>query len=799
MAQDLVTAVRTKVLDSGEDALSPKERRARLQVGGVMEQELAEVGARAENMRDLQKNLMGLQMEWHQVAERQTGQVAQQRRLIKRLETMGAKRVFSEWQDGTEHMIQAALERTLNAVESELAELKREMTEKDARHARLTEYARSRQEAVLRRMKNLPLGRVFSPWRDYTRYMREVRAEQQHADLVAQVKDLGRAKDELTRASKEREERLQDDVDKLRVQLQIGNKQRIRVVLQKLQKSRMWPAFKKWRTAVQEEIQRRLEEKADEEAAQHQHMMEKAQALVQKMGVKAMQKMKNACVAAAFNAWHQNAAEAAHGRALAAAVEEAVLSAAVPKDEKIAELKEEVEGLVATVQRLEQKLGNSTSRILKKILNSHMSAAFNHWKALTHEDKSLGTIRSMVYNAREKAVRKMMNIGVLPAFLDWKRYTREAYRIHLEDSLREVEKELRWWKSGAEKRAANARRTAERAARRIMNQALSQAFEHWAHITREERVLGNMRRVVEKARAQVIRRMMNMSLWRSFSQWKSGVRLLRHEKTRLEAKPVKQDFTAVAQEAIKWQGVAQRAWRSLHQYISTRVINTMKGYRLRAFFHTWRDRVSQIVTMRDLVARVEDGKVEMRKMLNEVGHLRLFKDTVQRSETWASKTYNIRMGGGYCTFSQWVEKAMGKTRRDICSGRSYKSQQKAMFYGVKAAIDDEKTYYTEMRDFLRGDRDLDVSTLPAPKSVFLKDLKTDQMVEEARLSSLATDMRAVRKKNLTSSPRQARRAALSSGSDTDDGDSEDNFTVPTRGGRRGARKTRTLGSDSEEE
>ena len=163
-------------------------------------------------------------------------------------------------------------------------------------------------------------------------------------------------------------------------------------------------------------------------------MMEKAQALVQKMGVKAMQKMKNACVAAAFNAWHQNAAEAAHGRALAAAVEEAVLSAAVPKVEKIAELKEEVEGLVATVQRLEQKLGNSTSRILKKILNSHMSAAFNHWKALAHEAKSLGTIRSMVYNAREKTVRKMMNIGVLPAFLDWKRYTREAYRIHLEDS-----------------------------------------------------------------------------------------------------------------------------------------------------------------------------------------------------------------------------------------------------------------------------------------------------------------------------------------------------------------------------
>ena len=92
-----------------------------------------------------------------------------------------------------------------------------------------------------------------------------------------------------------------------------------------------------------------------------------------------------------------------------------------------------------------------------------------------------------------------------------------------------------------------------------------------------------------------------------------------------------------------------------------------------------------------------------------------------------------------------------------------------------------------------------MSTLPAPKSVFLKYLKTDEMVEEARLSSLATDMRAVRKKNLTSSPRQARRAALSSGSDTDDGDSEDNFTVPTRGGRRGARKTRTLGSDSEEE
>ena len=144
---------------------------------------------------------------------------------------------------------------------------------------------------------------------------------------------------------------------------------------------------------------------------------------------------------------------------------------------------------------------------------------------------------------------------------------------------------------------------------------------------------------------------------------------------------------------------------------------------------------------------------------------------------------------------------MRKTQRDITSGRSYKSQQKAMFYGVKAAIDDEKMYYTEMRDFLRGDRDLDVSALPAPKSVFLKDLKTDQMVEEARLSSLATDMRAVRKKNLMSSPRQARRAALSSGSDTDDADSEDDFTVrkPTRGGRRGAQKTRRLGSDSEEE
>ena len=801
MAQDLVTAVRTKVLDAEEDILSQKGRRARLQVGGAMEQELAEVGARADNMRDLQKNLMGLQMEWHQVAERQTGQVAQQRRLIKRLETMGAKRVFNEWQDGTEHMIQAALERTLNAVESELAELKREMTEKDARHVRLTEYARSRQEAVLCRMKNLPLARVFSPWRDYTRYMREVRAEQEHADLVAQVKDLGRTKDELTRASKAREERLQDELEKLRLQLQIGNKQRIRVVLQKLQKSRVWPAFNQWRTSVQEEVQRRLEEKAEAEAAHHQHMMEKAQALVQKMGVKAMQKMMNASLAAAFNAWRQNASEAAHARTMAAAVEEAVLSAAVPKDEKIAELKDEVEGLVATVQRLEQKLGNSTSRILKKMLNSHMSMAFNHWKALAHEAKSLGTIRSMVYNAREKAVRKMMNIGVLPAFLDWKRYTREAYRLHLEDELREVEKELRWWKSGAEKRAANARKTAERAARRIMNQALSQAFEHWSHITREERVLGNMRRVVEKARAQVIRRMMNMSLWRSFSQWKSSVRLLRHEKTRLEANLVKQDYTAVAQEAIKWQGVAQRAWRSLHQYISTRVINTMKGYRLRTFFNTWKDRVSQIITMRDLVAQVEDGKVEMKKMLNEVGHLRLFKDTVQRSEPWASKTYNIRMGGGYCTFSQWVDKAMRKTQRDITSGRSYKSQQKAMFYGVKAAIDDEKMYYTEMRDFLRGDRDLDVSALPAPKSVFLKDLKTDQMVEEARLSSLATDMRAVRKKNLMSSPRQARRAALSSGSDTDDADSEDDFTVrkPTRGGRRGAQKTRRLGSDSEEE
>ena len=801
MAQDLVTAVRTKVLDAEEDILSQKGRRARLQVGGAMEQELAEVGARADNMRDLQKNLMGLQMEWHQVAERQTGQVAQQRRLIKRLETMGAKRVFNEWQDGTEHMIQAALERTLNAVESELAELKREMTEKDARHVRLTEYARSRQEAVLCRTKNLPLARVFSPWRDYTRYMREVRAEQEHADLVAQVKDLGRTKDELTRASKAREERLQDELEKLRLQLQIGNKQRIRVVLQKLQKSRVWPAFNQWRTSVQEEVQRRLEEKAEAEAAHHQHMMEKAQALVQKMGVKAMQKMMNASLAAAFNAWRQNASEAAHARTMAAAVEEAVLSAAVPKDEKIAELKDEVEGLVATVQRLEQKLGNSTSRILKKMLNSHMSMAFNHWKALAHEAKSLGTIRSMVYNAREKAVRKMMNIGVLPAFLDWKRYTREAYRLHLEDELREVEKELRWWKSGAEKRAANARKTAERAARRIMNQALSQAFEHWSHITREERVLGNMRRVVEKARAQVIRRMMNMSLWRSFSQWKSSVRLLRHEKTRLEANLVKQDYTAVAQEAIKWQGVAQRAWRSLHQYISTRVINTMKGYRLRTFFNTWKDRVSQIITMRDLVAQVEDGKVEMKKMLNEVGHLRLFKDTVQRSEPWASKTYNIRMGGGYCTFSQWVDKAMRKTQRDITSGRSYKSQQKAMFYGVKAAIDDEKMYYTEMRDFLRGDRDLDVSALPAPKSVFLKDLKTDQMVEEARLSSLATDMRAVRKKNLMSSPRQARRAALSSGSDTDDADSEDDFTVrkPTRGGRRGAQKTRRLGSDSEEE
>ncbi len=141
-------------------------------------------------------------------------------------------------------------------------------------------------------------------------------------------------------------------MDKLRVQLQIGNKQRIRVVLQKLQKSRVWPAFNKWRTSVQEEIQRRLEEKAEAEAAHHQHMMEKAQALVQKMGIKAMQKMMNASLAAAFSAWRQNAAEAAHARALAVAVEEAALSAAVPKDEKIAELKEEVEGLVATVQRL---------------------------------------------------------------------------------------------------------------------------------------------------------------------------------------------------------------------------------------------------------------------------------------------------------------------------------------------------------------------------------------------------------------------------------------------------------------
>ena len=791
--------MRTKVLDTEEDSPSPKARRARMQIGGAVKQELEEVGARAENMRELQKNLMGLQMEWHQVAERQTGQVAQQRRLIKRLETMGAKRVFNEWQDGTEQMIQAALERTLNAVETELADLKHEMTEKDARHARLTEYARSRQEAVLRRMKNLPLARVFSPWRDYTRYMREVRVEQEHAELVAQVRELGNAKDELARTSQAREERLRDDLDRLRLQLQMGNKQRIRVVLQKLQRSRMWPAFNKWRCVVQEEVQRRLDDKSAEEAAQHQHMMEKAQALVQKMGVKAMRQMMNASLGAAFSTWRQNTADAVHERDLAAAVDEAVQAAAVPKDEKIAELQDEVQGLLATVQRLEQKLGNSTSRILKKMLNSHMSTAFNHWKALAHEAKSLGTIRSMVYNAREKAIRKMMNISILPAFLDWKRYTREAYRLHLEEQLKEVEKELRWWKSGAEKRAANARKTAERAARRIMNQALSQAFEHWSHITREERVLGNMRRVVEKARAQVIRRMMNMSLWRSFSQWKSSVRLLRHERTRLEANLVKQDYTAVAQEALKWQGVAQRAWRSLHQYISTRVINTMKGYRLRTFFGMWKNRVNQIVTMRDLVGKIEDNKVEMRKMLNEVGHLRLFMDTVKRSDTWSSKTYNIRMGGGYCTFSQWVDKAMKKTQRDICSGRSYKSKQKAMFYGVKSAIDDENTYYNEMRDFLRGDRDLDVSALPAPKSVFLKGVKTDQIVEEARIGSLATDMRAVRHRNLISSPRNARRAALSSESDSN-GDSDDDFTVKRANPHRGrvARKSQAVGSDSED-
>ena len=157
--------------------------------------------------------------------------------------------------------------------------------------------------------------------------------------------------------------------------------------------------------------------------------------------------------------------------------------------------------------------------------------------------------------------------------------------------------------------------------------------------------------------------------------------------------------------------------------------------------------------------------------------------------------YNVRMGGGYCTFSQWVDKAMKKTQRDICSGRSYKSKKKAMFYGVKSAIDDENTYYDEMRDFLRGDRDLDVNALPAPKSVFLKDVKTGHIVEEARISSLATDMRAVRHRNLISSPRNARRAALSSESDSDD-----DFTVRKATPRRGrvARKSQAAGSDSED-
>ena len=683
---DRVTAAALQVLPgTGRENEGPgsklgrKRKKKKGAVGKPASAEELAVRRRAKNMKQLQKSLLGLQMEWHQVAERQTGQVDQQQRLLRRLEKMGAEKPFKKWQDGTDEMIELALARTLSAVEGELAKVKEEMAEKEQRFARLNEFAAKRQEVAIRRMKNVPLTKTFHPWRNYVKQAIIDRAEEEFLDLKDEVQALKAELADEKQRHKDKERHLDEEVTKLQLQLQLANEQRIRVVLQRLKNSQLWTPFNTWRALVQEERERRLEEQRLEDKKAHAHMLARAQAMIEKMGKKAIHQMLYANVRSAFNSWRAMTADEVARRELQEAVDAAVSEALIPKNAEIAGLSGEIRDLERLVEGMKSRIESATTKILRKMLNGVLSTAFQHWKTITLEEKNHGTIRAMVERMREKAVRRMMNISILPAFLDWRRWAKEAPRLKAEAALAAMAQELAFFKRGAEVQGAAAQKRAEQILHRIMYRTVSLAFEHWKGITREEKVMGHFKRIIEKARTRVIKRMISSVLWRAFSQWKTGIRFLREERVQQEEGLVQQDFEVMRAELAKWQSSAARAWKSIYRYVGGQTINKMKTFRLERTFTVWKNNAKMLRSFHHYRGEVEIYKKEMQSMVDEVGALRLFRDAVQKSEFWRNKS--LRSGGGFLTLEQLVKKAQQRTIKSI-SGKTPAHQAKQRRYGL---------------------------------------------------------------------------------------------------------------------
>jgi len=260
-----------------------------------------------------------------------------------------------------------------------------------------------------------------------------------------------------------------------------------------------------------------MEEKAAKDAERYRKTVEEHQALskteddrrknlLERMG----RRMRYRGLHMALLTWRENAANSAVGRAMEEQRNELIeekLKAMAEAEVQMDEMRSEIETLKRDFEICRTQRDKITARILKKLANTAINRAFDHWRHLVATEKSHGHMMRIVERARAKVMKRIMMASVYKCFAQWRSWVEWEKGQQHERELDDYEAKMRYlaedsahWRRAAESAHEKIKITANRTIKRMLNAALFAAFETWKKRTQ---LVNSIRNVMQDAKEEI--------------------------------------------------------------------------------------------------------------------------------------------------------------------------------------------------------------------------------------------------------------------------------------------------------
>lgn len=636
---------------------------------------------RDAHIETLEKSLVQLSIEWYSMGEENKKFAAshahiQERRkeaIFKRIRNMSVSKAFNKWRHEVDIIVQAKMEKTLDSAEEAIELLQEELHETKKQTRQLEQYVEDRRAKFVKMMLNMPVSRAFRTWAANVGHSKVATATKR---VEVQKEIASEAKREVKRAERD-VKALEAELARYKGIVMEHRKRSMAAMVAKMRSAALGPAFRTWMTyvhrehvAVQMERAAVLEQRVEEQ----QVKVMRVQKVLSKAQVRAIRKMKNAGILAAWTKWRDFMGGSKLSRAVA----------------ETEEVKLDVEELEQERRRLWGVVRTMGVRVVRKTFKQIEARYFEKWRQVTKMTRML---------TADRALRTVLNLTRAKAFRHWRSLVvheikvqeEEEYRRETEDFEKELE-EMRsdrdYWENLANRAMGNLRKSAGRALKQMYHGAAYKALVHWHRVAKIAKRYGHMQAIVDRAKVRALERIVNRLVHPAFAKWKYIVLNWNRERAEAEAEENDRLLLEAREETRRWREAAERGWGAVQRMGHRALRRMINAHMWRAFGH-WKKLAQASGALRSYrraaEAKIEDLERKLLPLEAEVGALRLFKDAMASSE----RTMIMRKGGGFIALEEYVatveNRISAAALEEALEGKP-RGEELARRYGLDSAL-----------------------------------------------------------------------------------------------------------------